>query len=90
MSDTWGLARGDAIAPGLTAVRSVGGGEVFEAWLALDERLHAPVVVKVMRPGHVDVEASRTGVLREVEMLSALSHPGIVRLFACDDEAARP
>lgn len=90
MSDTWGLAGGDEIAPGLTAVRSVGGGEVFEAWLAFDERLYAPVVVKVMRPGHVDVASSRAGLVREVEMLSRLSHPGIVRLFAYDDEAARP
>lgn len=90
MSDTWGLAGGDLIAPGLTAVKAIGGGEVFEAWLAFDERLYAPVVVKVMRPGHVDVESSRIGLLREVEMLSRLSHPGVVRLFAYDDEAARP
>lgn len=90
MSDTWGLAGGDQIAPGLTAVRSIGGGEVFEAWLAFDERLYAPVVAKVMRPGHVDVDSSRAGLLREVEMLSRLSHPGVVRLFAYDDEAARP
>lgn len=90
MSDTWGLAGGDLIAPGLTAVRSVGGGEVFEAWVAFDERLHAPVVVKVMRPDHVEIESSRAGLLREVEMLSRLNHPGVVRLFAYDDEAARP
>lgn len=90
MSDTWGLAGGDLIAPGLTAVKSVGGGEVYEAWLAFDERLYAPVIAKVMRPGHVDVDSSRAGLLREVEMLSRLSHPGVVRLFAYDDEASRP
>lgn len=90
MSDTWGLAGGDLIAPGLTAVTSVGGGEVFEAWLAFDERLYAPVIVKVMRPGHADDADSRAGLLREVQMLSQLNHPGIVRLFAYDDEAQRP
>lgn len=90
MSDTWGLAGGDLIAPGLTAVKSVGGGDIYEAWLAFDERLYAPVIVKVMRPGHVGVESSRVGLLREVEMLSRLSHPGVVRLFAYDDEADRP
>lgn len=90
MSDTWGLAGGDEIAPGLTAVKSVGGGEVFEAWLAFDERLYAPVIVKVMRPGHVGDASSRAGLVREVEMLSQLNHPGIVRLFAYDDEAQRP
>ncbi|NRQ50301.1 serine/threonine-protein kinase [Aeromicrobium stalagmiti] len=90
MSDTWGLAGGDLIAPGLTAVKSVGGGDVFEAWLAFDERLYAPVVAKVMRPGHVEDAGSRAGLLREVEMLSRLNHPGIARLFSYDDEAARP
>ncbi|MFI5428117.1 protein kinase [Aeromicrobium sp. UC242_57] len=90
MSDTWGLAGGDLIAPGLSAVKSVGDGDVYEAWLAFDERLYAPVIVKVVRPGHVDVESSRAGMLREVEMLSRLNHPGIVRLFAYDEEAERP
>ncbi len=90
MSDTWGVAGGDAIAPGLTAVRSVGGGDIYEAWLAFDERLYAPVVAKVMRPSHVGVGSSRAGLVREVEMLSRVSHPGIVRLFAYDDEADRP
>lgn len=90
MPDTWGLAGGDAIAPGLTAVKAVGGGDVYEAWLAFDERLYAPVVVKVVRPGHVDVESSRQGLVREVEMLSRLNHPGIARLFSYDDEGAWP
>lgn len=90
MPDTWGLAGGDTIAPGLTAMSCVGGGEVFEAWSAFDERLYAPVIVKVMRPGHADDAASRSALLREVEMLSRLNHPGIVRLFAYDDEAQRP
>ena len=90
MSDTWGLAGGDAIAPGLTAVKPVGGGTVYEAWLAFDERLHAPVIAKVVRPGQVGVESAHTGLVREVETLSRLNHPGIARLFAYDDEAERP
>ena len=90
MSDSWGLAGGDAIAPGLTAVRDLGGGSVYEAWLAFDERLHAPVVAKVVRPGHVDDVSSRRGFDREVAMLARLSHPGITRLFAYDDEGERP
>ncbi|MEH3033273.1 MAG: serine/threonine-protein kinase [Aeromicrobium erythreum] len=89
-ADAWGLAGGDEIAPGLTAVRDLGGGSVYEAWLAFDERLHAPVVVKVVRPGHVDDPDSRAGFDREVAMLARLAHPGITRLFAYDDEAARP
>jgi serine/threonine protein kinase len=81
MSDTWELTGGDMIAPGLTAVSPVGGGTVFEAWLAFDERLHAPVVVKIVRPEHVDDPLSRLGFVREAEMLSRLNHPGIVRMF---------
>ena len=89
MSDTWGLAGGDAIAPGLTAVKAVGGGTMYEAWLAFDERLYAPVVVKVVRPGQVG-ESARADLQREVEMLRRLNQPGIARLFAYDDEGDRP
>lgn len=89
MSDTWNLAGGDAIAPGLTAVRSIGGGTVYEAWLAFDERLYAPVVVKVVRPGQVG-PTTRAGLAREVEMLSRVNHPGIARVFAYDGESIRP
>jgi serine/threonine protein kinase len=90
MSTAPALAGGDLIAPGLTAVKPVGGGTVYEAWLAFDERLHAPVVVKVMRPDQVGDASAHEGLLREVEMLSRLNHPGIARLFAYDDEAPRP
>jgi serine/threonine-protein kinase len=88
--DSWGLAGGDEIAPGLTAVKDLGGGTVYEAWLAFDDRLHAPVVVKVLRPGHVDDAGSRAGFDREIELLSRLAHPGITRVFSYDDEAERP
>lgn len=88
--DRWGLAGGDEIAPGLTAVKDLGGGTVYEAWLAFDERLHAPVVVKVLRPGHVEDPASRAGFDREIGLLSRLAHPGITRVFSYDDEAERP
>ena len=90
MPDSWGLAGGDLIAPGLTAVRAIGGGDVYEAWLAFDERLYAPVVAKVVRPGHAGRAESRDDLVREVETLARLSHPGIARLFSYDDEADRP
>ena len=90
MSSTWDLTGGDMIAPGLTAVSPVGGGTVYEAWLAFDERLHAPVVVKIVRPDHVDDPLSRLGFVREAEMLHRLNHPGIVRMFAFGHEDDRP
>ncbi|MEV7396812.1 serine/threonine-protein kinase [Aeromicrobium sp. NPDC092404] len=88
MPDTWGLAGGDAIAPGLTAVKAVGGGTVYEAWLAFDERLYAPVIAKIVRPRQV--ASGRSELEREVEMLRRVNHPGIARLFAYDDEGERP
>lgn len=90
MPHTWGLAGGDAIAPGLIAMRPVGGGTAYEAWLAFDERMYAPVIVKVMRPDLVGVASAYEGLLREVDMLRRLNHPGIVRLFGADTEGERP
>lgn len=91
MSDaTWGLAGGEEIAPGLVAMKDLGGGTVYEAWLAFDERLYAPVVVKVLRPDQVDDEAARAGFDREIALLSRLAHPGLTRVFSYDDEGPRP
>lgn len=88
--DRWGLAGGAELAPGLTAVKDLGGGTVYEVWLAFDDRLHAPVVVKLLRPGHVDDPVSRAGLDREVILLARLAHPGLPRVFSYDDECARP
>jgi len=78
------------LAPGLTGLKELGGGESYEAWLAFDERLLAPVVVKIVRPHLTDDAATLTAYRRELEILSSLSHPGIARLFSYDDEAERP
>lgn len=90
MSDTWRLAEGDTIAPGLTAVADLGGGDMYAVWMAFDERLHTLVVVKMLRPSHVDSASSRHVVRREVEMLKRLQHPSVVRMFSYDDSAMRP
>lgn len=88
--DRWGLAGGDEIAPGLVAMKDLGGGTMYEAWLAFDERLHTPVVAKVLRPAKVEDDAARAGFEREIGMLGRLAHPGITRIFAYDDEGPRP
>ncbi|MGH3457166.1 serine/threonine-protein kinase [Aeromicrobium sp.] len=90
MSDTWRLVEGDAIAPGLSAVSRLGGGDMYEVWMAFDERLHTLVVIKMLRPSHVDSASSRHVVRREVEMLKRLQHPSVVRMFSYDDSAMRP
>ena len=84
------LAVAGEIAPGLVAVKELGGGTQYEAWLAFDERLLAPVVVKVLRPELADDDAARASFERELGLLSRLNHPGITRVFSYDDEAQRP
>lgn len=77
--DSWRLAEGDAITSDLTAVKLLGGGSSYEAYLAFDEITYAPVVVKVVRPGLVDDESSLRGLRREVEALATVNHPVVVR-----------
>ena len=64
--DTWGLHEGDAVTAELTAMRLLGGGAAYEAYLAFDEVTYAPVVVKVLRPAQVEDRASLRGLRREV------------------------
>ena len=90
MSETWGLAEGDLIAPGLAAVADLGGGNLFEAWLAFDERLHTLVVVKIAATDHVDRFAVfRPAWLARSRCSPACSHPGIVRMFVRPRRADR-
>lgn len=87
---TWGLEPGVAIAPDLTAMRLLGGGSSYEAWLAFDELTYAPVVVKVLRPDQLDVDSSRRGLEREVQALADVNHPGVVRGLRHDTSGERP
>lgn len=88
--DTWGFAAGDYIAPEVVAVAPLGGGVIYEVWRAFDERLYAPVVIKVMRPAALAVPGRRTDLVREADLLERLRHPSIVRVFDADAEAERP
>ncbi len=75
-TDTRTFAEGDAITPDLTAVRLLGGGSSYEAYLAFDEITYAPVVVKVVRPGLVTDESSLRGLRREVDGAGRGQPPG--------------
>ena len=90
MSDTWGLAEGDLVAPGLAAVADLGGGSSFEVWLAFDEHLHTLVVVKMLRPSQVGSTSAHESLAREIAMLERLRHPSIVRMFGHDVHADKP
>ncbi len=86
--EAWELREGDEIAPGLLALRLLGGGSRYEAYLAFDERLHHVVVVKVLRPARIGDKSALRGLRSEAEVLARLNHPAIARLFrsGIDDE----
>jgi eukaryotic-like serine/threonine-protein kinase len=86
----WRFVEGDEITPGRTAIRLLGGGHRYEAYLGWDDRLHSLVVVKVVRPGLVDDAHTLEGLESEVRMLERLSHPVIVRSFGAQLGGPRP
>lgn len=90
VGSSWRLADGDAITPELTAVRKLGGGAAYEAWLAFDEVTYSPVVVKLLRPDQLDSASSRRGLRREVAALDAVNHPVVVRGLRHDLDGPRP
>ena len=88
--DSWHLAEGDRLTPELTAMRLLGGGSSYEAYLCFDDITFSPVVVKVLRPGRVDHEASLRGLRREVEALTVINHPVVVRCLRHQLDGERP
>jgi eukaryotic-like serine/threonine-protein kinase len=87
---SWPFAEGDDIVPGRQAVRLLGGGNRYEAWLAWDERLRALVVAKLIRPDQAADRGARRTLAREAAMLERLAHPLLVRSFGSDAEGERP
>lgn len=90
VKSAWDLAEGDQIAPGLTALRMLGGGERYEAYVAWDERLLSLVVAKLLRPGRVGDQRARDAMAAEAAMLRRLRHPVIVRAFDVVTDGERP
>jgi serine/threonine-protein kinase len=86
----WGLREGDEIAPDRTAIKLLGGGLRYEAYLAWDDHLHSLVVIKVVRPGLVEDSRTLAGLESEIRMLDRLSHPVLVRGFGHDLDGPRP
>jgi len=88
--DSWGFKQGDSITADLTAMRLLGGGTAYEAYLAFDDITYAPVVVKVVRPGQVDLHSTLRGLAREVDTLSSINHPVVVRGLRAVVHGERP
>jgi serine/threonine protein kinase len=83
----WNFSEGDEIAEGLRAVRLLGGGRRYEAYLAWADHLRALVVVKVLRPGQV---GELDGMRREAAMLGSLAHPMLLRSYGVSLDGERP
>ncbi|HET7194541.1 MAG TPA: serine/threonine-protein kinase [Nocardioides sp.] len=88
--DSWNFAEGDQITRDLTAMRFLGGGSSYEAYLAFDEITFSPVVVKVIRPSGVEDESSLRGLRHEVAALTAINHPVMVRCLRHELQGERP
>lgn len=86
----WGFEEADQIALGLSALKRLGGGTRYEAYLAWDGKLRSLVVVKLIRPGLVADSGALRGLRKEVEMLDALDHPVLIRAFDAELEGERP
>jgi eukaryotic-like serine/threonine-protein kinase len=86
----WRLAEGDEIVPGRRALKRLGGGHRYEAYLAFDEHLHAIVVAKLVRPHLVDDPHTLAGLAGEAGMLTRLNHPVILRGFDTTLDGPRP
>lgn len=89
-SRRWGFEAGDEIVPGRRALQLLGGGDRYEAYVAWDERLHLPVVAKVLRPHLLDNLRARTAIAAEAEALDRLQHPVLVRSFGAVLDGDRP
>jgi serine/threonine protein kinase len=87
---SWGFEQGEEITQDLVAVKRLGGGSAYEAYLAFDEITYGPVVVKVVRPDQVSDESSLRGLRREVHALATVNHPVVVRGLRHDLEGQRP
>jgi serine/threonine protein kinase len=87
---TWGLTEGDAIAPGRTVLRRLGGGRRYEVFLVWDDHRLAVLVAKVLRPDQAADEAALRDLAHEADALARLAHPVLVRGFAAVIEGRFP
>lgn len=86
----WAFEAGDEIVPGRVAQMLLGGGERYEAYLAWNERLLTPTVIKILRPSFVHDEHALRSMAAEGSLLQRLEHPGLTRLFDLTPGGARP
>lgn len=87
---SWDLEAGEEIVPGRHALRMLGGGHRYEAYLAFDDHLYTTTVVKIVRPDRVEERETLEGLAAEAEALAALDHPVLPRSFDAVLDGERP
>jgi eukaryotic-like serine/threonine-protein kinase len=86
----WGLVEGEPISHRLDAVKPLGGGKAFQAYLAWDVRRYTLVVAKLLRPHLVGDGTALAALRREAAALDRLAHPVLPRLLDARLEGERP
>jgi serine/threonine protein kinase len=87
---TWDLHQGDKLVPGRFALKNLGGGHVYEAYVVWDDDMACLLVAKVMRPDYIESASSRRALEREADVVASLDHPLIVRGFGAELDVERP
>lgn len=86
----WEFEQGDEIAPGRHAISLLGSGKTCETWMAWDQRLHAAVAIKLLRPSSLGSSRARRRLTREARLLGMLAHPVIPRCYDAALDDPRP
>jgi eukaryotic-like serine/threonine-protein kinase len=87
---SWEFEEGEELHPGRVVLKPIGGGNRYEVVLVWDESLYALGVAKVLRPDQAADEKALRDLGLEVEALSALAHPTLVRSFDAVLDGPRP
>lgn len=86
----WNFEEGDEIVPGRFALKKLGGGYDYEAYLSWDDKLYALMVAKCLRPHLISDTHALNNMRREAGHLLNLRHPVVVRGFDAVIEGERP
>lgn len=87
---SWGFVAGEVIVPHCIVRARLGGGHDFETYLAVDDRMYAPLVIKIVRPDLVENSTVLQGLAREADLTDRLRHPLIVRSYHAELDGPRP
>lgn len=87
---SWKLGNGDEISERLFALKHLGGGTRYQAYLAWDEHLYAVVVAKLLRPDLVESESDLKALRKEHDMLARVAHPVLPRTFGGSFDGEKP